>query len=185
MQQVTAIEKNGSLPIHAAIVSRTPGRIRLRIARLHRQHHKIEPITKALKERLEIDRVKTNLKNGSIIVYHERDRSSFDDIEAVLKDLGIVFLEITESATIPTGKSQAATEVSNAVFDLNKRVKKATNGAVDLRFLLPLSFSALAVRQLLIKGLQLEIIPWYVLAWYAFDSFIKLHYTSDPESNNS
>jgi hypothetical protein len=23
--------------------------------------------------------------------------------------------------------------------------------------------------------LQFEIIPWYVLAWYSFDSFIKLH----------
>jgi hypothetical protein len=183
MEQVAAIEKNGSVPIHAQIVSRTPGRIRLRVAHPHRQQHKIEPITKALKERLEIDRVKTNLKNGSITVYHGQGRRSFDDIKAVLKDIGVVFLEITESIPLPTGKSQAATEVSNAVFDLNRRVKKATNGAVDLRFLLPLSFSALAIRQLLIKGLQLEIIPWYVLAWYAFDSFIKLHYTSDPESN--
>jgi hypothetical protein len=31
------------------------------------------------------------------------------------------------------------------------------------------------MRQLMIKGLQLEVIPWYVLAWYAFDSFLKLN----------
>jgi hypothetical protein len=52
---------------------------------------------------------------------------------------------------------------------------------VDLRFLFPLSLSLLALRQLLVKGWQLELIPWYVLAWYAFDSFIKLHPTEIRE----
>ena len=37
----------------------------------------------------------------------------------------------------------------------------------------------LAMRQLIAKGWQLELIPWYVLAWYAFDSFIKLHSTNN------
>jgi len=50
-----------------------------------------------------------------------------------------------------------------------------TNGVADLRLLLPLGFGALALRQVLDKGFELEEIPWYTLAWYAFDSFVKLH----------
>jgi hypothetical protein len=35
--------------------------------------------------------------------------------------------------------------------------------------------STLDFRQLIIKGLQIDEIPWYSLAWYAFDSFVKLN----------
>ena len=71
--------------------------------------------------------------------------------------------------------SSASTTVIKTATDLNQRVKTATKDAVDLRFLVPLGFGILAMRQLVVKGWQLELIPWYVLAWYAFDSFIKLH----------
>jgi hypothetical protein len=58
--------------------------------------------------------------------------------------------------------------------NLNQKIRQTSNGKVDLGFLIPLSFALLACRQLIIKGWQLELIPWYVLAWYAFDSFLKL-----------
>ncbi|MFM6157086.1 MAG: hypothetical protein ACKO3K_19875 [Cuspidothrix sp.] len=79
----------------------------------------------------------------------------------------------------------AATGVRNAVFLLNKRVERATDGTVDLRFMFPLALGILSVRQLTIKGLQLDIIPWYVLAWYAFDSFLKLNCVNFREESAS
>jgi hypothetical protein len=168
--------------IHAHLISKTPGRIRLRVVEDHRHSHKITPVVQALQDRLEIYRVRSHIKNGSLTLFHAQEHSNFEDVSAILRDLGVIVHDLTEeSPLIPEGKSEAASEVAKAVFDLNQRVKKATKGAVDLRFLLPLSFATLSVRQLLFKGLQLEIIPWYVLAWYAFDSFIKLHYTKDPE----
>ncbi|MGK7875339.1 MAG: HMA2 domain-containing protein [Xenococcaceae cyanobacterium] len=171
-----------SSPIHAHMVSQTPGRIRFRVAHLHREKHKMEPIAHALKECLEIYRVRTNVASGSITVFHAQEHSSFDDVRAILRDLGVIIRDITDVKSIATnGKSDAAAEVTNAAADLNQRVKRATNGVVDLRVLIPLGFSALALRQLLVKGLQIEIIPWYVLAWYAFDSFIKFHYSSEPQ----
>jgi hypothetical protein len=55
--------------------------------------------------------------------------------------------------------------------------------------LVPVGLATLSLRELLRTGWEIEAAPWYVLAWYAFDSFIKLHYTSDPDqqqnSNNS
>ena len=65
------------------------------------------------------------------------------------------------------------------MVNFNKKFEQATSGEVDLRFLFPLGLSLLAVRQILVKGWQLELIPWYVLAWYSFDSFIKLNGAND------
>ncbi|NWF60777.1 MAG: DUF5132 domain-containing protein [Fischerella sp.] len=79
-------------------------------------------------------------------------------------------------------KSEIARDLINVISDVNTDVGRITNGVIDLRLLLPLGFSALAVRQLFIKGLQIDEIPWYVLAWYAFDSFMKLN--TAKESND-
>jgi hypothetical protein len=133
-------------------------------------------IASVLEAHPQIKQVRTNVQNGSIIIEHDRDNGTFDNVFATLRDLGIIFGDLTQ------GKSEAAAGLSSAVVDLNKQVEQATNGVVDLRFLFPLGLSALAVRKLLAKGLQFETIPWYVLAWYAFDSFIKLHGTSERQS---
>jgi hypothetical protein len=64
---------------------------------------------------------------------------------------------------------------------LNHWFGLATNGIVNLQLLVPFGLGALALRQLLRYGWQIEAAPWYVLAYAAFDSFIKLHYTRDGE----
>jgi hypothetical protein len=158
-----------SLPISTKIISDTPGRLRLRIAHCHRQPETMEHIANALDAQAHIDEVRTNVDHGSIVIKYSEKNGNLDNVFTTLKDLGIIFGEITQ------GSTEAATTVSTAVVDLNKRVRQATDGVVDIRFLFPLGLSILAVRQLIIKGLQFEIIPWYVLAWYSFDSFIKLH----------
>ncbi|ABA24659.1 conserved hypothetical protein [Trichormus variabilis ATCC 29413] len=158
-----------SLPISTKIISDTPGRLRLRVAHCHRQPETMEHIANALDAQAHIDEVRTNVDHGSIVIKYSEKNGNLDNVFTTLKDLGIIFGEITQ------GSTEAATTVSTAVVDLNKRVRQATDGVVDIRFLFPLGLSILAVRQLIIKGLQFEIIPWYVLAWYSFDSFIKLH----------
>lgn len=185
MQRVATRE---SSPIQANLVSQTPGRLRLRVIDPDREHQEIERITKALKESLEMYRVRANNETGSITIFYSKDYSSFEHTCAKLNDLGVIFSSNTNEKLNIThlsnghGKSRVAAGITNAVTGLNQQVKRATDSTVDLRFLLPLGFSVLAVRQLLLKGLMIESIPWYVLAWYAFDSFIKLHYTSEPQS---
>jgi hypothetical protein len=76
------------------------------------------------------------------------------------------------------GKSEVAKDLINVMSDFNTDVAQLTNGVVDLRLLVPLGLSAIALRQLLVKGLQIDEIPWYTLAWYAFDSFVKLNSTN-------
>lgn len=158
-----------SLPIQTKIISDTPGRLRLRIGHPHRLPETMEQIRNNLEAKSYIDQVRTNVDHGSIVIKYNQKNGTLDNVLATLQDLGIIFAEITQ------GSTEAATTVSSAVMDLNKRVRQATDGVVDIRFLFPLGLSILSIRQLMIKGLQLEIIPWYVLAWYSFDSFIKLH----------
>ena len=80
-----------------------------------------------------------------------------------------------EQTYVPHTKAQAFTEVMDSMDDLNEQVKRLTNGVADLQVFLSIGFGALAVRQLLTKGLQLDDVPWITFAWYSFDSFVKLH----------
>ncbi|ARV63358.1 hypothetical protein BZZ01_32660 [Nostocales cyanobacterium HT-58-2] len=166
-----------SIPMQ--ILSSTPGRLRLRVAPSHRQVGEMQRIASALEADPNVNQVRTNIQNGSIVIYHGTQDASLDNIFATLQDLGIILGNIT------IGKTDAAAEVSNAAADLNNRVKQATNNAVDLRILFPLGLAILAIRQFMIQGLRLERIPWYVLAWYAFDSFIKLHGTNNQQHSSS
>lgn len=176
----TAALNTPSKPISTKIISDTPGRLRLRVASSHRQAGEIQRIAKMLNAQPNISQVKTNVHNGSIVIHHDRNDESWQNVLATLKDIGIIFAEIaTETHT------ETAATVANAVCDLNGKVEKATNGAVDLRIIFPLSLAMLSIRQLLKQGLRLEIIPWYVLAWYAFDSFIKLHGVNKPQPSGA
>lgn len=156
-------------PIATKIVSDTPGRLRLRVATENREVEKMQHIANFLTAQPHISQVKTNIHHGSILIHHDNQTGNLSEIVETLKDIGIIFTDITQ------GQTDAATGISHAVIDLNQRVERATNGTVDLRFLFPFGLGFLALRQLIIKGLQLEVIPWYVLAWYAFDSFWKLN----------
>lgn len=177
-QAVTAENQNFS-SLEAQIVSQTPGRIRLRVLPAQRQPQKITPIVNALKARLEIYRVKQNIPSGSITVFHGRELLSSQDMCIILQDLGVNFREIAPEPISSVTNSSSATAVIRTATDLNRRVKTASKDAIDLRFLFPLGLGVLAIRQLIVKGWQLELIPWYVLAWYTFDSFIKLHSTNE------
>ena len=169
--------KTTAKPISTKIISNTPGRLRLRISPPHRHPIEMQRITNILKAQSQIIQVRTNINSGSIIINHDGKNASLENVLTTLLDLGVTFADITEV------NSEAAEDVKRAVINLNKRFEQATSGEVDLRFLFPLGLSMLAVRQILVKGLQLEIIPWYVLAWYAFDSFMKLNNPSQLQLN--
>ena len=166
---------------HTHIVSSTPERTRLRVSPKRRNPQEMARIANAFKAHPEIQEVRTNVQTGSIVVHHAHNHSSLEQISAILQDLGIILGSVTETEMpFIQGKSEVAADVTSAVSDLNQRVGLATNGVVDLRMLVPVGLATLALRELLRSGWEFETAPWYVLAWYAFDSFIKLHYTAEP-----
>jgi hypothetical protein len=167
--------KKEPTPIHIKIVSNTPGRLRLRVSHQHRQQEAIAKISNTLRSVFSgVDNIKTNVNTGSITVYYTGENGSFEDIVCKLRRLGIIISDV-----LP-GKSEAAANLTTTMTNLNQQVHQATKGSADLRVVIPLTFGVFALRQLLSKGPGLKTAPWYVLAWYAFDSFMKLHYTSEP-----
>ncbi len=168
-------------PKHTHVVSSTPSRTRLRVSEKRRNSEKMAQIVNALKAHPEVHDIRTNVQTGSIVIYHAHQDNSLEEISAILQDLGII-LSSTTGTELPfsQGKSEVAADLTSAVSDLNERVGQATDGVVDLRLLVPVGLAALALRELSRTGWEFETAPWYVLAWYAFDSFIKLHYTAEP-----
>jgi hypothetical protein len=73
------------------------------------------------------------------------------------------------------GKPSMAEDFINVMSDFNTDVDRLTDGVMDLRSLLTLTLALFALGQLVKQGPQLDTIPWYLLAWFAFDSFVKLH----------
>jgi hypothetical protein len=171
--EIESLEKN-SLPIYIQIVSNTPGRMRLRVDREHRQPEIMAEITSALKAFVvDIERVRTNVASGSVTIYHTREGDNFDDVLAMLREFGILI------QNSPSPKTVMSTSLVGAIARLNQRVNRATEGSADLRFLVPFLMGLFALQQLLSKGeRRFKIVPWYTLAWYAFDSFMKLNDTS-------
>jgi hypothetical protein len=161
-------------PIHLQVLSITPGRIRVRVAPQQRDQQTMANIASALKGFFpQIEQVRSNHQTGSIVILYSGDSESFTDALTTLQDLGVIVIDA------PTEKPEAAVVVKNAIANLNQRFNQATAGSVDLRFLFPLLLSLLALRQILAKSPGLKTSPWYVLAWYAFDSFIKLNNTKE------
>lgn len=171
LQQATF--KTTLKPLPTQIISNTPQRLRLRISPRHRHLREMQRIVNILKAQPNIREVRINVNSGSVVVNHDGREATLENILSTLLEIGVSFTDITAT------KSEAAKKVKGAVVNFNKKFEQATSGEVDLRFLFPLGLSLLAVRQILVKGWQLELIPWYVLAWYSFDSFIKLNGAND------
>lgn len=171
---------------HTHIVSNTPSRTRIRVSAKRRTPQEMNRITKTLQALPNVCSVRPNLQTGSIIIHHDRSAEVVENLAASLRDLGVILFH-TSDVELPeiVGKSGVASNLVQAVADLNQRVGQSTDGVVDLRSLIPLGLGGLAIYQLLRKGWQFETAPWYVLAYYAFDSFIKLHYTSEPDDQDT
>ncbi|MEW6498370.1 MAG: HMA2 domain-containing protein [Cyanobacteriota bacterium] len=173
-------------PKYTHVVSSTPGRTRLRVSPKRRNHQEMARIANALKAHPEVHEVRTNVQTGSIVVHHAHNDRWHDEMIAILQDLGIILGSVADvEEPLSGGKSEVAADITSVVKDLNERFGLVTNGVVDLRMLFPMGLAALSLRELMQNEWEFEAAPWYVLAWYAFDSFIKLHNTSDPEPSTT
>lgn len=168
---------------HTHIVSSTPRRTRIKVSAKRRTPEELARLAEALNQSPKVDNVSVNAHTGTILVQHED--KSLNDIFSVMRDLGVI-LKIPTGIDIPTsdGKTMVANELADAVADLNRRLGLATNGFLNLRSLIPVGLGALAVVQLLRRGLQFEAVPWYFLAYASFDSFVKLHYSREISSES-
>ena len=151
---------------HTQIVSSTARRTRIRLSRKSRHPKEMARIAEALQTFPYVSRVQINLNAGTIIVHH--DEEALEDIKSKLKDLGVILMAAV-------GVETSSLSLSDAVSDIARHLGLGTKGILNLKLLVPLGFGALAVLQLARQGLQFGSAPWYLIAYFAFDSYIKLN----------
>ena len=174
------------------IVSHTPGRMRVRLHSEHRDPATLEELERQLGDRQSVASVSTDARTGSVLVHYDHRSLTKDDLVGVMRDVGIVALDLLGAEEIPEDLERAAggdrttpgrvaehstgaVGVLDALTDLDYRISQLTGGKIDLKLLVPASLGLLALRQVAVNGLGLGTVPGYVLLWYTFDSFYKLH----------
>lgn len=178
-------------PLHARVSSMVPGRLRIRLDRADRDNGRLAQVHAALEAHDGVDAVVANRTSGSLLVHYDRAVHDYATIVAMLEDAGVVIRDVAEAVfgdgQAEFGESVISTNILDVLTDLDRRLSRATNGLVDVKLLFPLSLGALAIRQIALEGLGLSTVPGYVLLWYTFDSFYKLHpraqpaFTHDPD----
>ena len=165
------------------IASTIPGRTRFKVPPKRRNPEEMARLASGLQAHPDVHDVQYNAQTGSILVHHHHHPDTVGDVCDTLRDLGCVFADVTGTKELITIKSQSGTDLDfdSAISDLNRRFLELTNGLVDLRFVLPIGIGTLAVLQLITFGWQFEVVPWYVLAYFAFDSFIKLNFSQNGD----
>lgn len=158
---------------HTRIVSSTPKRTRIKVSRKRRNPEEMARLAEALQASPKVNNVETNLYAGTIIVHHRE--KALPDIKAELKDLGVILMAAT-------GVGTSAKSLTDAVSDLDRQMAPAMKGILNLKVLVPIGFSALAILQLARRGLEIGGAPWYLLAYFAFESFTRLN---SPEEKSA
>jgi len=155
---------------HTQIVSSTARRTRIRLSRKRRHPKEMARIAKVLEASPQVSSVQANLNTGTIIIHHKEE--ALEDIKSRLQDMGVIMMAAA-------GVETSAMSLADAISDLDKHLASETKGLLNLKLLVPLGFGALALLQLARQGLQVGSAPWYLLAFFAFESYIKLHGPQD------
>lgn len=167
-------------------MSSIPGRTRLKVSSAHRTQQEIQRIADALGARPEVSDVRANIHTGSLLIHHEQGQHDLDSFRDTLEELGFTLDEAGrgKAPTVDAARPDATANLLGVVGGLNDRVAGMMRGRFDLRLLVPLGLGALSARQIVRKGLELDEIPWYVLAWDAFQSFSTLHNSTAQQTTD-
>jgi hypothetical protein len=145
---------------------RTPQRVRRVAARAGRMHR--------------VKNVSTNAATGSLLLTFKAD----DPIDMIVDDLRIAGLELITPERPQLGavqtQSTGAAVVRRVLSTCNAKLHLATRGNFDMRLAVPAVYTLLAIRSYRRQKGRLLDAPWYQLAWWAFDSFFKLHEEANP-----
>lgn len=148
------------------VVSAVPGRIRLRAGRSGAAE--LGAMADELGSWPQIAAVDLRPRSGSLVV-------RFDPLHAAtvadgLLDLGV---DVRAGVRLPV-PTHPASAVATAAAAGNAAVARRLGGT-DLRVLVPLGLGLMAARRAMRGEERLADAPWYVLAWYASETYAKFH----------
>jgi len=173
-------ESEPRLVPHAEVASHIPGRLRIRFHRNRRQPHELNRIKNELEQKQGIPEVEVNHSAGSLTVKYDHHLHRGARIFELLEDLDVVVGTVMDVPRIDGTVSERGNDTPTVTFadalnDLNNRFSTLTGLNIDLKVLLPLTLAGVGVWRIAVNGLMVETIPGWLLVWFAFDAFVKLH----------
>jgi hypothetical protein len=162
----------------ARVVSSVPGRMRLRLTPGAAPAERLNAAVEALNDDSAVSTARPRWQTHSVVLTY--DPSDIEGVFSTLERLGVEFAATPAIRASrdgePAARVRVAVEAANAV--VGRRA-----GGNDLRTLVPLGFGLLAVRQLIRDDNRLSDAPWYLLAWYASETFQKFHKPAEGEND--
>jgi hypothetical protein len=157
----------------SSVVSETRGRLRLRLdGGLPRGRWR--RIEESLNELRGVRFVHASPSIRSLAVYFDPALLSAQQVLDRLRSDG-VSIEQPRAPAPYAGTSTVSRALIANFTEADRAVARFSGGTTDLKLLIPLFFLALGAFRSLFRGLQLTAVPAYLLLWYAFDTFYKLH----------
>lgn len=166
-----AIDGARERPLAAAgVASFVPGRLRLRLPAGPELRDRLALAAETLGARADVIAVEPRWHTGSLVVRY--DPAASDQLWGSLAELGLPRPASSATQVEAATTNQARGRVVEGLARANELVARRTQGP-DLRTLVPVGLAMLAVRQLARGEQRLADAPWYVLAWYASETFQK------------
>jgi copper chaperone CopZ len=160
------------------VVHAIPGRLRLRLERAGLSSEFVAALETTLLSTPGVHEVRVTVQTGSVVIRF--DPAQLDPERLIAQARASQLLELVRAdrpedlvKAVPT--SLTAARVQRAFHEVDVRLSELSQGRWDLRSVVPAAFGVLALRQIVTNFGDLAGVPWYALAWYAFDSFWKLN----------
>lgn len=168
-------DSGDSLASGVQVASAVTGRVRLRAVGVAGRE-KLAAVAEATESWPEGTSAQLRPHSGSLIVSFHPERASA--VTDWLHVLGVEF-----PARDPVAQGDPATVVGTTVSGVNRALARRLDGT-DLRTLVPIGLSLLAARQAMRGNDRLTDAPWYVLAWYASETYMKFHGGATTSNSN-
>jgi hypothetical protein len=173
---------------HGRVAHTVPGRVRIKLDPHALTEERAPSLRLALLSVPHIEEVQTTPRTGSIVIIYDARHLDVRRLIARLRDAQLLALDPPVHdpyAGQSKPMSDTARGIHRAFHGVDMQLSQITGGKWDLRSAMPFALGALALRQLLANPGTIASAPWYVFAWYAFDSFWKLNLgqTIDTEAD--
>ncbi len=159
------------------IVHRTNRRFRLKPPAAGRSAARLAWLRSRLDATPGVTHTEVNAETGSILVHHDASTTLEDLLEqaGLSEDVLLEGLPPRLRAQVRGEASHLAQRLTDRFFEADAQLSRATDGWLDLKMAVPLGLLSAGVWRLLAEGFSVLEVPPYLLVWWGFDTFVKLH----------
>lgn len=167
----------------AAVESRVPGRIRLRVPRGSRRGNGLARIQMVFENVEGIRNIDINPSTGSVLITHDPNIIDSEDLIGLGRSANVIRQESQggRNGIQWPAMSTGARQIISGFRQFDSAISRFTGGAIDAKLAIPLLLLGLSLGRALFSASKAPT-PWYSLLWYSYSMFMHWH---DPTGSGS